>query len=340
MRSASSIDRDGGPAAAGPAAAGRDRPRAVQRGADRHPRRADLGPLPARGPPAVRRAAPAKAQGTSFVFISHFLEDILDVSDSVTVFRSGRKVETARGRGRQGLADRPDDRRRPRGAGRGLYGRDRAQRPAGPAALEATGLTRRSLRRGRLRREGRRGAGRLRLHGLGPARARPRPLRQAGRRAAAGADRRHPRLLAQHHGAKRAGIAYVPESRRSMLFATEPLYKNMSITVLGRIVHCGCGRTRSAPSASGTSSLRIRPPRSIGSCARSRRQPAEGGARAVADGPAPSADPERADARHGRGCQGRCGEDRPGRARIRGWRWSWSRPSPKPCCRSLTASWS
>jgi ribose transport system ATP-binding protein len=33
----------------------------------------------------------------------------------------------------------------------------------------------------------------------------------------------------------RAGIAFVPESRRSMLFHTEPVYKNMSISVLGRI---------------------------------------------------------------------------------------------------------
>jgi ribose transport system ATP-binding protein len=35
--------------------------------------------------------------------------------------------------------------------------------------------------------------------------------------------------------ARRAGVAFVPESRRSMLFYREPVYKNMSISVLERI---------------------------------------------------------------------------------------------------------
>ena len=42
--------------------------------------------------PALRRL---KAEGTSFVFISHFLEDVLQVSDRVTVFRNSRRIETA-----------------------------------------------------------------------------------------------------------------------------------------------------------------------------------------------------------------------------------------------------
>src|SRR5271167_4165024 len=33
--------------------------------------------------------------GTSLVFISHFLDDILRVSDAVTIFRNGRRIETA-----------------------------------------------------------------------------------------------------------------------------------------------------------------------------------------------------------------------------------------------------
>jgi len=41
--------------------------------------------------------------------------------------------------------------------------------------------------------------------------------------------------LANTAAACRAGIAYVPESRRSMLFAHEPVYKNVSISVLGRL---------------------------------------------------------------------------------------------------------
>src|SRR6185369_13032873 len=35
--------------------------------------------------------------------------------------------------------------------------------------------------------------------------------------------------------ARRAGIAFVPESRRSMLFYHEPVFKNVSISSLGRI---------------------------------------------------------------------------------------------------------
>ena len=38
--------------------------------------------------------------------------------------------------------------------------------------------------------------------------------------------------------AKRAGMALVPESRRSMLFGHEPVYKNISISILERISRC------------------------------------------------------------------------------------------------------
>ena len=37
--------------------------------------------------------------------------------------------------------------------------------------------------------------------------------------------------------ARRAGIAFVPESRRAMLFHQEPVYKNVSISILDRISH-------------------------------------------------------------------------------------------------------
>ncbi len=38
--------------------------------------------------------------------------------------------------------------------------------------------------------------------------------------------------------AKKAGVAFVAESRRSMLFAEEPVYRNISIAVLGRLSRC------------------------------------------------------------------------------------------------------
>ena len=36
-----------------------------------------------------------RASGRSIVFISHFLDDVLEVSDTVTVFRNGRRVATS-----------------------------------------------------------------------------------------------------------------------------------------------------------------------------------------------------------------------------------------------------
>ena len=98
-------------------------------------------PTSALSPPEVERLFSTlrrlRDEGTGIVFISHFIEDILRVSDTVTVFRNGRKVaEAAGGRDQQGGPDRGDDRQRPRGARRDLYRRDRAaaiERPAGGA---------------------------------------------------------------------------------------------------------------------------------------------------------------------------------------------------------------
>src|SRR6476660_5159318 len=56
-------------------------------------------PTSALSPPEVERLFATlrrlREQGTSIVFISHFIEDILRISDIVTVFRNGRKVAEA-----------------------------------------------------------------------------------------------------------------------------------------------------------------------------------------------------------------------------------------------------
>src|SRR5918993_1752281 len=56
-------------------------------------------PTSALSPPEIERLFEVirrvRDSGCSIVFISHFLEDILRVSDTVTVFRNGRKVQTA-----------------------------------------------------------------------------------------------------------------------------------------------------------------------------------------------------------------------------------------------------
>src|SRR6185503_4799665 len=53
-------------------------------------------PTSALSPPEIERLFATlrrlRDEGTSIVFISHFIEDILRVSDTVTVFRNGRKV--------------------------------------------------------------------------------------------------------------------------------------------------------------------------------------------------------------------------------------------------------
>src|SRR3569623_1313014 len=53
-------------------------------------------PTSALSPPEVERLFATlrrlREEGTAIVFISHFIEDILRVSDTVTVFRNGRKV--------------------------------------------------------------------------------------------------------------------------------------------------------------------------------------------------------------------------------------------------------
>jgi ribose transport system ATP-binding protein len=61
--------------------------------------------------------------------------------------------------------------------------------------------------------------------------------------------------------ARRAGIAFVPESRRAMLFHQEPVYKNISISILDRISSLFLKPSRErAVAASQVQQLQIRPP--------------------------------------------------------------------------------
>ena len=200
-------------------------------------------PTSALSPPEVRRLFEVlrrlRAQGRTFVFVSHFLEDVLEISDRVTVFRNARKVATAAagsvdkgwlihamiGRGHAELE----------GALEGEIALASAPASA-PVVLAAEGLGRGALfsdigftvRRGEvLGLYGFMGAGQLELAkalmGKLPA--------ETGRVTIEG---RPVRLTSTSRAAK-AGIGLVPESRRSMLFGGEPVYKNISISVLERI---------------------------------------------------------------------------------------------------------
>ncbi len=179
-----------------------------------------------------------KAEGTSFIFISHFLEDVLEISDRVTVFRNARRVDTAKvpdidknwliekmiGTGHEGLGEAY--------TGEIALASETAEKPV--LTAENLGL------RGQFRDVsfhvnagevlgiyGFMGSGQLELaKGLnGKLKLERGTVTVDGNRVS----------LRNTASAWKHGIALVPESRRSMLFGTEPIYKNMSISILDRI---------------------------------------------------------------------------------------------------------
>lgn len=199
-------------------------------------------PTSALSPPEVERLfqvlATLRAQGRSFIFISHFLDDILKVSDRITIFRNSRKVRTVAaaavdkndliedmiGRGHDGLED-------------SYLHAIRISSPEGaPVVLEARGLCLDGaldgidlkVRAGEvLGIYGFMGCGQLELARALAGKLRP----SSGSLVIDGRSLR----MSNTAAAKRAGIALVPESRRSMLFSDVPVYKNISISFLERL---------------------------------------------------------------------------------------------------------
>jgi ribose transport system ATP-binding protein len=199
-------------------------------------------PTSALSPPEVERLFTllrrVRAEGTSFVFISHFLDDVLRISDRISVFRNGLRVDTGEvagidkrwiiermiGSGHQELEE--------------SYTGDIAlhSQPQAPVVMTVQALSAAgafadvslAVRAGEvLGVYGFLGSGQLEL-----ARALFGKLRTDAGAVHVGGRRARLRNSAQ---AKRAGIAFVPESRRAMLFAHEPVYKNVSIAILERI---------------------------------------------------------------------------------------------------------
>jgi ribose transport system ATP-binding protein len=199
-------------------------------------------PTSALSPPEVERLFATlrrlRDEGCAIVFISHFIEDILRVSDTVTVFRNGRKVaeteaaatskaaliEAMIGKGGEALEE--------------TYTDDIMLPPPGdrPAVLKADELSlARSLqdisfeaRAGEvLGIYGFMGCGQLELARILFGKIKP----DRGRLVVDGA----PKTFASTAAARGAGVAFVPESRRAMLFHQEPVYKNISISILDRI---------------------------------------------------------------------------------------------------------
>ncbi|HTD00263.1 MAG TPA: sugar ABC transporter ATP-binding protein [Bradyrhizobium sp.] len=199
-------------------------------------------PTSALSPPEVERLFATlrrlREQGTAIVFISHFIEDVLRVSDTVTVFRNGRKVaETAAAATTKGALIEAM-------IGRGgealehSYTDDLMLPPssAGTVVLKVDQLSHnRSLRDISFEARsgevlgiyGFMGCGQQELSRILFGKLKP----DSGTLAVDGARKTFPNTAA----ARRAGVALVPESRRAMLFHQEPVYKNISISILERI---------------------------------------------------------------------------------------------------------
>ena len=224
-------------------------------------------PTSALSPPEVARLFDAlrrlKKQGRTIVFISHFLDDVLAISDRITVFRNGRKVVTEHtakltkdaiishmiGRGSAEMH---------MGESKELVGDD-----ARPVVLEAVGLSdgqmvsdvSLKLRGGEISGVyGFMGCGQIELSRLLFGKN---PLK-AGTLMLDGKPVRFRSTAA----ARRAGIAYVPENRGMMLFRTEQVFKNISIAILDRIHRVLLKPKREkAIAADQIKDLQIRPPR-------------------------------------------------------------------------------
>jgi len=199
-------------------------------------------PTSALSPPEVERLFSLlrrlREANHSLIFISHFLDDVLAICDRVTVFRNGRAVASAASAeiSKAWLIERMI------GAGHDALGESYTEDrrlppvPSTPIVLETSALSLAGafrdvslhVRAGEvLGVYGFMGSGQLELaHSLvGKLPA------DSGRIIVDGRTVR-PRSTTR---ARRAGIALVPESRRSMLFAEEPVFKNVTISMLRRI---------------------------------------------------------------------------------------------------------
>ncbi len=200
-------------------------------------------PTSALSPPEIERLfgvlAKLRDSGRSLIFISHFLDDILKISNAITIFRNGRQVATS---DVTAAIDKGWIIERMIGAGReeleeSYLGEIRLRgRPEAPVVLSAKELTLspsyRDLtfqaRAGEvLGIYGFMGCGQLELARTLFGRLRP----DSGSLEIDG----EAKAFSSTSGAKKAGVAYVAESRRSMLFGDEPVYKNVSIAILERL---------------------------------------------------------------------------------------------------------
>jgi ribose transport system ATP-binding protein len=204
-------------------------------------------PTSALSVPETRRLfefiASLKRQGRTLIFVSHFLEDVLEVSDRVTVLKNSRKVATLEANqatkhqlielmiGSDARILQQTYEQSERAARRA------ARREPGGVVLALSGFSKRGafddvsfdVRAGEiLGLFGFMGAGQNQLarclFGAEPP--------DAGNLALGGA----PLHLKNTSAARDAGIAYVPENRRDALMQQQEIYKNITLAHLGTLL--------------------------------------------------------------------------------------------------------
>jgi ribose transport system ATP-binding protein len=197
-------------------------------------------PTSALSPPEVKRLFEVlrkiKDEGRGIIFISHFLDDVLEISDKVTVFRNGKKVAT------ENSAALTKDAVISHMIGRGSIGMHMGESSAlisddsKPIVLATVAIgdgkllrdVSLQLRAGEITGVyGFMGCGQIELARalFGKIKLKQGSLLLNGVK----------RVFSSTADARGQGIAFVPENRRMMLFRTEPVYKNISISILDRI---------------------------------------------------------------------------------------------------------
>jgi len=231
-------------------------------------------PTSALSGPETRRLfdfiATLKAQGKTVIFISHFLEDVLEVTDRITVLKNAHKVATLDTPGvtKHQLVELMigSDAK----ILQQMYEQDhglpeRRPRQVGDVALEVADLHKVgafhqisfALQKGEiLGLFGFMGAGQIQL---------ARCLFGAERPTSGAITVNHRKLnLKNTTVARKAGIAYVPENRRHSLMLSQEIYKNITLAHLGRLVGGLLNqRTELAVARTQIEQVGVRPPRPL-----------------------------------------------------------------------------
>ncbi len=229
-------------------------------------------PTSALSPPETRRLfefiATLKAQGKSVIFISHFLEDVLEISDRITILRNAHKVavldkEHTNKHQMVELMIGAESRLLQQMYEEETYHVEKHQ--IGDMALSVESLTKRgafsdvsfTLRKGEiLGLFGFMGAGQIQL---------ARCLFGAERFDKGGITLEGQKLKFKNTTrAKKAGIAYVPENRRHSLMLQQEIYKNVTLAHLGRLLGWLLNqRVELAVARTQIENLSVRPPKPL-----------------------------------------------------------------------------